>query len=430
MNMIQQVVLASEFMPHGMCYLWQPQVLGLHVISDALITLAYFSIPVTLVYFVRMRRDLVFHWVFVCFAVFIVACGTTHLMEIWVIWHPAYWLSGSIKAVTALFSVPTAILLVKLVPQALQLPSPAALQKANAELQQEIAERKRAEAEVARMHEQLLATSRQAGMAEVAASVIHNVGNVLNSVNVSADLIATHLRKSNASKLANVVATLQKHAGDLGAYIQDDAQGKHLVPYLDKLSAHLHSEQTAMLGELRCMQANIEHIKEIVVMQQSHTQTAGVNETVSVSNLVEDSLRLSDGVSVRHRVEIIRDFQDSPVIEVDKHKALQILVNLVRNARQACDESGRPDPQLTIRIVCDPSYVEISVMDNGIGVAAENRARIFNQGFTTRAAGHGFGLHSGALAARGLGGSLTMHSEGLGQGATFALRLPICIRDA
>jgi len=297
-------------------------------------------------------------------------------------------------------------------------------------LQQEIAERKRAEAEVARMHEQLLANSRQAGMAEVAANVIHNVGNVLNSVNVSADLIATHLRKSNASKLANVVATLQKHAGDLGAYIQDDAQGKHLVPYLDKLSAHLQSEQTAMLGELRCMQANIEHIKEIVVMQQSHTQTAGVNETVSVSNLVEDSLRLSDGVSVRHRVEIIRDFQDSPVIEVDKHKALQILVNLVRNARQACDESGRPDPQLTIRIVCDPSYVEISVMDNGIGVAAENRARIFNQGFTTRAAGHGFGLHSGALAARGLGGSLTMHSEGLGQGATFALRLPICIRDA
>jgi len=429
MNVYQQVVLSSEFMPHGMCYLWRPGVLGLHVISDALITLAYFSIPVTLVYFVRKRRDLVFHWVFVCFAVFIVACGTTHLMEIWVIWHPTYWLSGSIKAVTALVSVPTAVLLVKLVPQALQLPSPAALQRANAELEQEIAERKRAEAEIARMHEQLLATSRRAGMAEVATNVLHNVGNVLNSVNVSADLIATYLRKSNAPKLANVVAMLQKHEGDLGAFIQDDAQGQHLVPYLGKLSAHLQSEQAATFEELRCLQANIEHIKEIVVMQQSYAKVAGVNETITVSSLVEDSLQLSAGVSVRHCVDIIRDFRDSPVVEIDKHKALQILLNLVRNARQACDESGRPDPRLTMRIVCDPSHVEISVIDNGIGVAPENRTRIFNHGFTTRAEGRGFGLHSGALAARELGGSLTMHSEGLGQGATFTLRLPICIRD-
>src|SRR5450631_2730787 len=97
---------SDGFMPHGMCYLWQPDVLTLHVASDLLITLAYFSIPFTLLYFVRKRGDLAFNWMFVCFAVFIVACGTTHLMEIWVIWHPVYWLSGTIKAVTALASVP------------------------------------------------------------------------------------------------------------------------------------------------------------------------------------------------------------------------------------------------------------------------------------------------------------------------------------
>src|SRR5215207_1916268 len=117
------------FMPHGMCYLWQPGILLLHIVSDALITLAYFSIPFTLLYFVRKRRDLEFNWMFVCFAVFIVACGTTHAMEIWTVWQPVYWLSGSIKAITALASVPTAILLVKLIPQALALPSPAALQR-------------------------------------------------------------------------------------------------------------------------------------------------------------------------------------------------------------------------------------------------------------------------------------------------------------
>jgi PAS domain S-box-containing protein len=131
----------SSFMPHGMCYLWQPDILGLHVISDGLIALAYFSIPFTLVYFVRKRGDLQYHWMFVCFAIFIVACGATHLMEIWTIWRPDYWLSGIIKAVTALASVSTAILLLRLVPQALQLPSPSILQQMNAELEGRVAER-------------------------------------------------------------------------------------------------------------------------------------------------------------------------------------------------------------------------------------------------------------------------------------------------
>lgn len=149
------------FMPHGMCYLWRSDVLTLHVVSDGLITLSYFSIPFTLIYFVRKRRDLEFHWMFLCFAVFIVACGATHLMEIWVIWHPAYWLSGAIKAVTALASVPTAVLLVRLIPNALQLPSPSALRVANVELEHEIAERQRAVAEVQRINEELEARVRE-----------------------------------------------------------------------------------------------------------------------------------------------------------------------------------------------------------------------------------------------------------------------------
>jgi PAS domain S-box-containing protein len=151
----RDILSDAGFMPHGMCYLWRPDVLSLHVASDALITLAYFSIPFTLLYFVRKRRDLKFQWMFVCFAIFIVACGTTHLMEIWVIWHPVYWISGSIKAITALASVPTAILLVRLIPQALRLPSPLALERANEDLLREIAERKRAESEMRRMNETL-----------------------------------------------------------------------------------------------------------------------------------------------------------------------------------------------------------------------------------------------------------------------------------
>src|SRR5581483_8410775 len=155
LDAVRRFFSENNFMPHGMCYLWQPGVLWFHVVSDALITLAYFSIPFTLVYFVLKRKDLQFNWMFLCFAVFIVACGMTHLMDIWVVWHPTYWLSGSIKAITAAASVPTAILLVRLVPQALRLPSPSSLEQANAALQREIQERRRAEDDVRRMNEEL-----------------------------------------------------------------------------------------------------------------------------------------------------------------------------------------------------------------------------------------------------------------------------------
>src|SRR6266581_1747842 len=201
----QQLLAEGNFMPHGMCYLWQRGVLGLHVVSDALITLAYFSIPFTLVYFVRKRKDLQFHWMFLCFALFIVACGTTHLMEIWVIWHPTYWLSGGIKALTAMASVPTAILLIRLVPQALQLPSPSTLRIANAELERQIAERQRAESDVRRINEQLeqrvadrtreleatnrvlrqtqlavMQTERLRALGQMASGIAHDINNALS----------------------------------------------------------------------------------------------------------------------------------------------------------------------------------------------------------------------------------------------------------
>src|SRR5580658_5557641 len=143
---LDRLLSSPGFMPHGMCFQWQQNILALHVIADSLIALAYFSIPFTLLYFVRRRKDLQFNWIYVCFAVFIIACGATHLMEIWTIWQPAYWLSGAVKAITALASVPTAFLLVRLVPTALRLPSPAALQRANSRLELEVMERKRAEA--------------------------------------------------------------------------------------------------------------------------------------------------------------------------------------------------------------------------------------------------------------------------------------------
>src|ERR1041385_5377278 len=127
---LKDLLSADGFMPHGHCYLWRPALIWLHVISDTLVALAYTSIPFTLLYFVRRRRDLPFHWMFLCFGVFIIACGTTHVMEVWTLWTPTYWLAGVVKAITAAASLPTAVLLIKLVPPALAIPTPAQLARA------------------------------------------------------------------------------------------------------------------------------------------------------------------------------------------------------------------------------------------------------------------------------------------------------------
>jgi two-component system, NtrC family, sensor kinase len=293
-----------------------------------------------------------------------------------------------------------------------------------AELQREVHEREQAQAELERFHGQLLAASRQAGMAEVATNVLHNVGNVLNSVNVSATLLATHVQQSKGPGLAKVVTLLREHEEDLATFITSNQRGRHLIVHLTNLADYLKSEQAAAIKELDALRANIEHIKDIVTMQQSYARVAGVKEIVNAVDLVEDSLRMNAGGLTRHQVEVIRDFQAQPVLNVDKHKLLQILVNLVRNAKYACEESQQPHRRLTLRVAAIGARVAISVIDNGVGIAPENLTRIFNHGFTTRATGHGFGLHSGALAARELGGSLSAHSAGPGHGATFTLELP------
>ena len=150
-----QKLFYSDFMPHGHCYLWRPEIVWLHAISDGAIALSYMFIPLALVYFVRKRRDLPFHWVFFMFGVFILGCGATHAMEIWTLWHGTYRLAGVIKAITAGTSIATAAALVPMIPRALLLPSPSQLRAANLELEREIAERKRVERSLQLAHDEL-----------------------------------------------------------------------------------------------------------------------------------------------------------------------------------------------------------------------------------------------------------------------------------
>ena len=291
-------------------------------------------------------------------------------------------------------------------------------------LEKEIEERIRMELENKRVHRELLEKSRLAGMAEIATNVLHNIGNVLNSVNVSATLVADQARKSKVAQLAKAVALLDKHAADLADFMTRDPKGMQVRDYLRQLSNHLVEEQQISIAELESLRKNIEHIKDIVTMQQNYAKISGLTEVVNVADLVEDSLRMNEGALQRHKVLLVREYLDVPPISVEKHKVLQILVNLIRNAKHACQDSGRVDPRLTVRVANGEGRIKISVADNGIGISPENLARIFNHGFTTRKNGHGFGLHSGALAAKEMGGSLAVQSDGPGKGATFTLELP------
>jgi PAS domain S-box-containing protein len=289
---------------------------------------------------------------------------------------------------------------------------------------QDITERRRAEQELDHVHKQLVVASRHAGMAEVATNVLHNVGNVLNSVNVSASVVSERIKKSKCAKLGPVAALLTKHASDLASFMMGP-KGRHVPAYLEELAADLVSERDTVVSELMELRGNVEHIKEIVAMQQSYAKRGGLIETVDIRGLVEDSLRMNEGAFSRHGVSLSRDYADVPPVQVDRHKVLQILVNVIRNAKYACDEAQGDDKRITVRIRSTIGSLFISVIDTGVGIPKENLERIFNHGFTTRAHGHGFGLHSSAIAAKEMGGTLLAESAGPGQGAAFTLALPL-----
>jgi signal transduction histidine kinase len=299
-------------------------------------------------------------------------------------------------------------------------------------LRQLVAQRRATEeAEAKRdvLQQQLIAASREAGRAEVATGILHNVGNVLNSMNVAAGVVSNTLEQSRMGNLCKGLAMLEEHSQDLVSFITTDERGQRLPSYLSKLAPVLTEEQTVIANAMASLNRNIEHIVQVVQVQQSHAKSIDMRQPVDPKELMEDALRVNQASIEKHAVQVVRDFEQCPILLLDQHSVLQILINLLSNAVNAVNDANTSDKRVTLTIKVNAGgaapQICFQVTDTGGGIAPENLTKIFTYGFTTRKEGHGFGLHSAANAAREMGGSLTVSSGGPGQGAAFTLALPI-----
>lgn len=288
----------------------------------------------------------------------------------------------------------------------------------------DITHEKLAEREREILNQQLIEASHRAGMAEIANGVLHNIGNVLNSVNVSAAIIAEKIRNSRLPGLDDAIALIAKHTSDLGNFLTTDSRGVRLVEYLSVLSAQLHRERDLVLCEFNSVSKNVMHIKEIISRQQSYASQSNSEESTTLADLVEQAIDAHLSPDEQSLVNLQLDC--GPNFIVDRHNALQIVGNLLQNARDAVSEIPlEADPEILITGRMHEDSVEVIVADNGIGIEPDKLPNVFHYAYTTKKHGHGFGLHASQAAARNMGGELTGHSDGAGQGARFVLKLPL-----
>ncbi|WNG51447.1 AAA family ATPase [Archangium minus] len=298
----------------------------------------------------------------------------------------------------------------------------AALRRANDDLERRVDERTRALKEA---QARLVDMAREVGMTEVASNVLHNVGNVLTSAVINIELMRRAVGSSRVNRVKQAAGLLLEHRGDLANFLSENSRGSQLPEYLAELSDELLREQEKLMEDVEAMARHIEHIRAVVQVQQTYAKTSLMEVECDLAQLVDDALRIQLGSLKRHGVSVIRELSAVPKLQVDKHKVLQILINLLSNARNALDVLPEGQRLLRVRLVLEGRQARIQVVDNGMGIAPEVREKLFTHGFTTRKDGHGFGLHASALAAQLMGGRLTLESQGPGKGATATLELPL-----
>lgn len=280
---------------------------------------------------------------------------------------------------------------------------------------------------------QLLDIAHRSGKAQIAIDVLHNIGNVLNRVTVATDVLSQRLRTSEVNAVAQAAKLMQSHAQDIGTFMSSDDRGRRLPAFLDKLAAHLASEQQDMLTEVSALNQAVEHIRAVLQRQQAVTSGRPLMEWMRPRKLIEESLSLSCDSLTRHGVNVNVECDVEQEVELDKHRVMQVLVNLISNAKHSLNSRPSGSRELVVSAAiardADNEWLQLAVTDNGVGVAPGDIERLFRMGYSTRPDGQGIGLHSSANLAIEMGGSLFADSEGLGKGARFTLRIPLKARE-
>ena len=307
------------------------------------------------------------------------------------------------------------------------------LEATNTTLHVEMNERRKAQAEREDLHQQLLQASRQAGMADVASSVLHNVGNVLTSINVSTDTLLKTLKKPMVGDVCRIASMFHENQGNLQAFLTEDPKGKQIPSYLGMVAESLSGSHQTIQSEIDSLVKKIDHIKQVIMSQQDIAHAGNIREATTAEDLMEQALLMGMPEPEKYGIRVVREYTHVPAIMTDRHHVLQILVNVIANAKNSMVEYPANSHCLTVRILLPADRrgsVRLEVTDTGGGIKAENLPRLFTQGFTTRKAGHGLGLHSAAISAQNLGGTIQARSEGEGRGATFMLDLPVVLAEA
>ncbi|HXF90662.1 MAG TPA: ATP-binding protein [Candidatus Nitrosotenuis sp.] len=289
----------------------------------------------------------------------------------------------------------------------------------------DITKRKEDEETLAKASQQLANAARAAGMAEVATNVLHNIGNILNSVNTASTLLKERVHESKLVGLMHLKKLLDEHQDDFAEFITQDPKGKIIPKYIHELAEYWESENQYFKNELKLLNQNIDHIKDCIAMQQSLAKTSGMMEPANIVDLMEGVLLMQTSLLENAHIKIERHYENIQKSLLDRIKINQIFMNFIQNARQALKSSDREDKVIKITIHVDQeNKIVVTVSDNGIGISKENLSRIFAHGFTTKEQGHGFGLHYCALAAKEMDGELSVKSDGVGHGASFTLKIP------
>lgn len=397
----------GPFLPHGYCIAWEPGLMALHVVSDAAIALAYYSIPLTLLYFLSRRALPGYNWVLALFAAFILAGGTTHLLGIVTLWEPVYWLQGWLKAATAVVSVATAALIWPLVARALALPAPGELHATNAQLRAEIAERTRAERELRGLHRQL-EEKVQARTAD-----LERARNELQREVAERKRIDRHKDELVAMVSHELRTPLTSMSGSLHMLTADDSLSKGEQRELGDIALR----STERLIRL------VDSLLDLDRIGSRRTEFAAI--PVSLTNLAQMAIQDNEGYARQFDVRLAPvDATGAGMVRGDADRLIQVLTNLISNAVKHAPRAS--DVALTVRE--NGEQVRVSVTDHGPGIPPEMRSRVFDKyvqvarASSVKAKGHGLGLSIARAIVERHGGRIGVESTE--DGTTFYFALP------